>query len=81
MADERKKLDKVATGKVQKKNGITKFAETFVSEDVQTVKSYVLKELVGPWIKDLLYNIIESTANMFIYGGTGGRNKKSLKSV
>lgn len=77
MAEERKKIEKVADGKVKKKTGVTKFAETFVSEDVHTVRSYILKELVGPWVRDLLYNVIESTANMFIYGGTGGRNKKT----
>ena len=46
--DERKKVGKVVKGKVKtkKKSGITKFTDVFISEDVSSVKSYIIGEVL-----------------------------------
>ena len=69
-ASERKKLDKVITGnaKVRKKSEIRKFTDLFVSEDIHSVKSYVVRDVIVPNIKDLLYDIVTGSLKMFMFG-------------
>ena len=44
---ERKKVDKVVTGKVKvkKKSEMSKFKDVFIADDVSNVKSYILMEI------------------------------------
>ena len=37
-----KKVERVATGKTRKKNEVRKFADAFISEDVHSVKDYII---------------------------------------
>ena len=69
-----KNLGRIVTGNVsvKKKNDIQKFAETFVKEDLNTVKSYIWTEVLLPAFKA----VISDSVNMMLYGETS-RNRKT----
>lgn len=77
--DEKKKVEKVVKGKVKtkKKNGITKFADVFVSEDVSSVKSYIIGEVLIPAMKKALSDIVTNGIDMILYGESGVTKRKS----
>ena len=71
--DERKKVGKVVKGKVKtkKKSGITKFTDVFISEDVSSVKSYIIGEVLIPAMKKALSDIVTNGIDMILYGESG----------
>lgn len=81
--EERKKIDKVVTGKVvtKKKSEIRKLTDIFVSDDVHSVKSYVIMDVLIPTIKNAIYDIIKNGAEMTLFGSESGRknNRPSSK--
>lgn len=69
------KVGKVITGtaKTKKKNGIQKFADVFIAEDIQNVKSYVLSDIIIPTIKRALYDSFTDGLDMMLNGSSGQR--------
>lgn len=78
--DNKKKVEKVVSGnvKVKKKNGVTKFADNFISEDIHNVKSYVITDVLIPSIKRAISEMVTNGIDMILYGGTGGRSRKGV---
>lgn len=76
---DKKKVEKVVSGnvKVKKKNGVTKFADNFISEDIHNVKSYVIADVLIPSIKRAISEMVTNGIDMILYGSTGGRSKRS----
>ena len=74
-----KNLGRIVTGtvSVKKKNDIQKFAETFVKEDLNTVKSYIWTEVLLPAFKA----VISDSVNMMLYGETSRNRKTNNKRV
>ncbi len=71
-----KKLDKVVSGgaKTRKKSEVRKFANVFVPEDAENVKSYILMDVIVPGIK----NAIADVVSIMLFGEAGrlgGRGK------
>lgn len=79
-AKEEKEIKKVITSDVErkKKTGFQKFANDFVSEDIDNVKSYVWSEIILPNVKDIIFNSLRTAFEMFIYGNDNhySRNKQ-----
>ena len=78
-----RKVGKVVSGivKPKKKGNIQKFADIFISEDVSSVKSYILLEVLVPAIKKAISDIVTNGIDMILYGETGRtRNKSSTAS-
>lgn len=69
---EPKKVNKVIKGKVKtrKKSEIQKFADTFISEDMANVKSYILTDIIIPSVKKAISDVVDTI--LF-----GGNNRKS----
>lgn len=67
-----KKVEKVITGgaKLKKKTELQKLRDTFISEDIGNVKSYILKDVLVPRIRDAIADIIKNTTDMIFYGST-----------
>ena len=70
----------VQAGVKQQKRSLGKrFAETFLGEDVDSVGSYILLDVLIPAVRDTIVNIVQSGIEMLIYGDTrgvrGGRNE------
>ena len=54
--------------KEKKKSLGDKFSETFLSEDINTVKGFIFTDVVLPALRNLLYDSISNTASMLIFG-------------
>lgn len=72
----KKNLEKVVEGSVrlEKKTLGKKFAETFLKEDVQTVKKSIWYDIIIPKAKDMLYTCITDGISMMLFGETKGKN-------
>lgn len=77
--EEAKSLDKVINGtaKTKKKNDVQKFADVFISEDVNNVKSYILMDVLVPAIKKAISDIVVNGIDMILYGEAGHTKKSS----
>ena len=75
-----KKVEKVVSGKTstKKKSGMRKLSDTFLSEDVSNVKSYIFSEVLLPAAKKLVSDIVTNGINMLLYGEI--KNKKGNSS-
>lgn len=67
---QRKKYEKAVSGtvKVRKKSELRKFADIFIAEDLGTIKSYIIKDVLIPTIKKALSEIIKGGSDMLLYG-------------
>lgn len=67
-----KRVQKVVKTPVKtRKNEVRKFADIFISEDVNSVKNYIFMDVLVPAIKKAIYDIVTNGIDMFLYGGTG----------
>ena len=77
-----KKVEKVISGvaKSKKKNEIQKFADVFISEDVSTVKSYIIMDVLVPAVKKAISDIVTNGIDMVLYGEANRNRKNSTAS-
>lgn len=54
-----------------------KLTETFVAEDMESVGTYVIKDVIVPAIKDVVFNSITQSLEMIIFGGRSGNISRS----
>lgn len=82
-APERKKLEKVVTGKVKtkKRNEMSKLSEIFIAEDARNVKSYILMDVLVPAIKKAISDIVTNGIDMLLFGERGRTRKTSSASA
>jgi hypothetical protein len=82
-APERKKLEKVVTGKVKtkKRNEMSKFGEIFIAEDARNVKSYILMDVLVPAVKKAISDIVTNGIDMLLFGEGGQVRKTSGAST
>lgn len=68
---EDKKIEKVVTGavKTKKKSEARKLADVFVAEDMSSVGSFILNDVVVPAIKKLIYDAGKNALEMSLFGG------------
>lgn len=73
-------VKKVVSGKVrvkrQRKGNLEKAAEIFTGQDLNSVKEHLIKDVLFPNVRKLLYDIITNGADTIIYGGKG-KNEQS----
>ena len=77
--DKKKKVDKVVKGsvKTKKKNGVSKFADVFITEDIAEVKSHLFVDVFVPTVKKLISDGISDAVDMILYGGTRDRKSRT----
>lgn len=46
-----------------------RISETFVAEDVESVGTYIVKDVIVPSLKDIIFNSITQSLEMIIFGG------------
>ncbi len=73
-----KKVEAVITGtaKTRKKGEMQKFADVFIAEDANNVKSYILMEVIIPAVKKAISDIVITGIDMILYG-EAGRSKRN----
>ena len=69
-----KKLEKIVQGNVRtrKKSFLRKTRDVFINEDSDTIKSYILMDVIIPEIKE----IIMETVNVILFGGSKPAKKR-----
>ena len=80
-----KKVEAVITGaaKTRKKGEMQKFADVFIAEDANNVKSYILMEVIVPAVKKAISDIVTTGIDIVTTGidmilyGEAGRSKKN----
>lgn len=74
-----KKVEAVISGKAKtrKKGEMQKFADVFIAEDANNVKSYILLEVIVPAIKKAISDIVTTGIDMILYG-EAGRTRKTV---
>lgn len=81
---DRKKVEKVVNGivKTRKKSGVSKLKDTFISEDVSNVKSYIIMDVLIPAAKKAISDIVRDGIDMILYGDTHrGRSSSGASYV
>ena len=75
-----KRAEAVVTGgaSLRKKSDARKLTERLVSEDVSSVKHYVVEDVLIPSLKDAFYNLITEGLNMLLFGGSGKSVKRTV---
>lgn len=77
---EKKKIDPVVKGTVKKKkNGVRKLTDSFVSEDIRNVKSYIVMDVLIPAAKKAISDMVTNGIDMILYG-ENGKTKTSRNS-
>lgn len=76
---EKPRVQKVVTGntKLKKKSEARKFADIFISDDIESVRNYVFMDVLVPAIKKAVVDIVSDGINMIIYGDTSKRTTSS----
>lgn len=71
------KVEKVISGtaKTKPKSGLTKFADVFISEDIASVKSYILVDVLVPAVKKAISDIVTNGIDMILYGESSAPRK------
>ena len=77
-----KKVEAVITGtaKTRKKGEMQKFADVFIAEDANNVKSYILMEVIVPAVKKAISDIVTTGIDMILYGEVGRSKKNGMVS-
>ncbi len=71
------KRDPIVKGHARKRS---KVASALIAEDASEVKSYVMSDVVLPAIKDIIFNTIQSTVEMLLFGEARGGYRRSGSS-
>lgn len=81
-AQEEKRVEKVARGnvKTKKKSDLYRLADVFIAEDVRSVKSYALMEIIIPAVKKALYDVICDSTGMILGEGKRDTHRGSNSS-
>lgn len=76
--EERPKVEKVISGtaRTKKKGPVKKLVNAFLAEDIHNVKSLLVSDVLIPAAKKVFFDVITRGADMFIYGGTGGGDRR-----
>lgn len=77
-----KKIEKVVSGgvKTKKKSDILKFADVFIAEDMENVKTYIVSDVIIPTVKNTIADIVTNGLNMILFGETNRNSKRSTSS-
>ena len=74
----KKDIQPIAKAKTKKKN---KLVDTFISEDAQNIKSYILMDVLVPAIKKAISDIVTDGISMLLYGDTSHGSKRSSSTT
>lgn len=74
-SEDKQKTGKVVSGnvKTRKKNGVQKFADRFISDDADNLKTFISEDIIIPGIKDIIESIVVKGIRILLRGQTGER--------
>lgn len=68
------------TAKTKKKSEVKKLTDIFVAEDISSVKSYVVMDVLIPAVKKAISDIVTNGIDMILYGETSHSKKHGSAS-
>lgn len=76
-----KKVEKVTSGKVvkQKKTLGKKFTETFLGDNIESVSSYIIYDVIIPAAKNMISDTVSNGIEMLLFGQTRGSRTRRDK--
>lgn len=76
-----KKVEKVTSGKVvkQKKTLGKKFTETFLGDNIESVSSYIVYDVIIPAAKNMISDTVSNGIEMLLFGQTRGSRTRRDK--
>lgn len=79
--EEEKKIEKVVSGKVKtkKKSEIRKFTDLFISDDANSVKSYIINDVLVPSIKKAISDIVTNGIDIILNGEPSKKKNSGSK--
>lgn len=80
LKEREKKVEKVITGKVitKKKSFFSKLLDEFISDDANSVGSYILKDVIIPNAKKIISDIIVDGTDIILYGESRKAGRRSI---
>ena len=75
-----KKVQQVAAGKPRRINEVRKLADAFITEDVHSVKDYIIQEVLLPAAKKAISEMVSSGIDMLLYGEAKSKNRSRYES-
>lgn len=73
----RPQMQQIATAVKRKKGVGEKFKETFAGDSAESVMQYVLFDIIGPRVKDLIFEVISGGSERALFGSTSSRSSRS----
>lgn len=79
---QRKRAEKVVSSpvKTRKRGEMRKLADAFLSDDAESLKSYILFDVLVPTIKKAISEVVTNGTDMILYGSTGKPGHRSTGS-
>lgn len=76
---EREKIKSIGPGvaKTRKKSTGKKLIDTFIKEDIGSVKDYIISEVIVPGLKDAISSVINNGTDMLLFGEPTGYRGRS----
>lgn len=71
----KKEIKQVAKGRERKKPLKQKFADTFLADDIKTVKGYIFTDVIVPTIKNLIVDIVSDSVERMFFGDSRPRSR------
>lgn len=80
-SEEPKKIEKVIKGSVvtRKKTLSRRFIDIFFGDDVDSVSSYIMYEVLIPAVKDTVFDMIRGGTEMLLFGDSKGATRQSRR--
>lgn len=77
--EEKKEIKKVTSGTVRRSEEPLrrKFADTFLGESLDNVKSYLINDVLIPAVKDTFVELIDNGTRMLAYGSPSAKRRSS----
>lgn len=79
---ERKKVNKVISGtaKVKKKSDFRKFVDNFITDDLNSVRDYWIKDVIIPNVVDTIEDIVVGGIRTLLRGESGRRDSREHRT-
>lgn len=74
---EKKKIEKLANGRVKKKGFLERVADSFIQSDADNIKDYIISDVLVPSAKKAIDDIVSNGIRMVLYGKNGGGNRSN----
>lgn len=76
---EEKKIEKVVSGtvKTRERKGFRRFIDNFLNSDIETVREYIITEVILPSLKNTVSDVVSNGIDMLLFEESRGRSNRN----